>query len=132
MKKLSWRVRNKIEYAFSGKRKRLFKDIMLLHFKAQDKYVARKYPGKITLIECGTFREDFREGWENLAEGGFETYPVPNTNHKTIVKEPHLRHFAEKLNLVLEKTHNELNQKQNANGALHNTKKNDRKETVSV
>lgn len=114
--KLKWKIQNKLEWVFSDERKRLFKKIMLLHFNAQDKYIAKKYPGKITLIECATFKAEYREGWKNLAEGGFETYVVPDTNHKTIVKEPKLKFFAEKLNYVLEKTHNELNQKTNNNG----------------
>ncbi|MEO8211507.1 MAG: thioesterase domain-containing protein, partial [bacterium] len=113
--KLKWKVQNKLEWMLSNERKRLFKKIMLLHFYAQDKYIAKKYPGKITLIECGTFKNEFREGWKNLAEGGFESYVVTDTNHKTIVKEPKLRFFAEKLNFVLEKTHNELNANTNKN-----------------
>ncbi len=111
--KIKWRIKNKLEYTFSNKRKKLFKEIMLMHFNAQDRYVAKKYPGKITLIECATFRKDYREGWKNLAEGGFETFVVPDTNHKTIVKEPKLKDFAEKLNFVLQKTHNEINAAEN-------------------
>ncbi|MDQ3194605.1 MAG: thioesterase domain-containing protein, partial [Bacteroidota bacterium] len=114
--KAKWKVTNKIEYLFSNSKKRWYKHIMLTHFNAQDRYVAKKYPGRITLIECGTFKNEYREGWKNLAEGGFETYVVPNTNHKTIVKEPQLGLFAEKLNFVLEKTHNEVNNKQSSNG----------------
>ncbi|MEO6695101.1 MAG: amino acid adenylation domain-containing protein, partial [Ignavibacteria bacterium] len=114
--KTKWRIQNKIEYTFSSKRKKLFKKIMLQHFHAQDRYVAKKYPGKITLIECATFKREYREGWRNLAEGGFETYVVPDTNHKTIVKEPKLRDFAEKLNFVLEKTQNELKEMPSKNG----------------
>ena len=82
-----------------------------MHFNAQDRYIAKKYTGKITLIECATFKPEYREGWKNLAGGGFEAYTVPDTNHKTIVREPKLRFFAEKLNFVLQKTHDELNHK---------------------
>lgn len=114
--KTKWRIKNKLEWIFSDEQKRLFKRIMLLHFQAQDKYIAKKYPGKITLIECGTYKADNREGWKNLAGGGFETYVVPDTNHKTIVKEPKLRLFAEKINLALKKTHDEINSA-NTNGA---------------
>jgi len=121
--KTKWRIKNKVEYTFSSKRKKLFKQIMLQHFYAQDRYVAKKYQGKITLIECATFKKEYREGWKNLAEGGFETYVVPDTNHKTIVKEPKLKDFAEKLNFVLEKTHNELNEKSKSNGVLNSLKK---------
>jgi len=114
--KFKWRVQNKIEYVFSDAKKRWYKEIMLMHFKAQDNYVAKKYPGKITLIECATFKAEYREGWKALSEGGFEAYVVPDTNHKTIVKEPMLRFFAEKLNFVLQKTHDEVNGKSSSNG----------------
>ncbi|MEZ4690167.1 MAG: hypothetical protein R3A12_08265 [Ignavibacteria bacterium] len=55
----------------------MFKEIMLMHLRAQDDYIATKYPGKITLIECGTFKDEYREGWRELAEGGLESYPIP-------------------------------------------------------
>lgn len=116
--KIKWRIQNKLEYIFSNKKKRLYKEIMLMHFNAQDKYLAKKYPGKITLIECATFKSEYREAWRNLALGGFETYVVPDTNHKTIIKEPRLKYFAEKLNFILEKTHNELNNKFSTNGSV--------------
>ncbi len=114
--KIKWKIQNKLEYAFSSKRKKLFKRIMLMHFNAQDRYVASKYPGKITLIECATFKKEYREGWKNLAGGGFEFYVVPDTNHKTIVREPKLKDFSEKLNFVLEKTHKELETGTGRNG----------------
>lgn len=107
--KLQWKIKNKLEYIFSNKLDREYKNIMLMHFKTQDKYVAQKYPGKITLIECATFKEELRDKWRHLAEGGFESYVVPDTDHITIVKEPMLKFFAEKLNFVLEKTHREIN-----------------------
>lgn len=123
--KIKWKIQNKLEYTFSSKRKKLFKNIMLMHFNAQDRYVATKYPGKITLIECATFKEEYREGWRNLAEGGFEYYVVPDTDHKTIVKEPKLKDFTEKLNFVLEKTHKELETKSNRNGKPESSPLND-------
>ena len=107
--KINWKIKNKIEYLFSDELSRKYKEIMLMHFKAQDRYIAHKFPGKITLIECATFRQDFRDQWKELAGGGFETYVVPDTDHKTIVKEPKLKDFAEKLNIVLQKTHDEIN-----------------------
>jgi len=107
--KLQWKLKNKLEYIFSNKLDREYKNIMLMHFKTQDKYVAQKYPGKITLIECATFKEELRDKWRQLADGGFESYVVPDTDHITIVKEPKLKFFAEKLNFVLEKTHKDIN-----------------------
>jgi hypothetical protein len=106
--KALWLLKNKLGYAFSNSKQKLYKQISLIHFRAQDNYIATTYPGKITLIECGTFKVEYREGWKNLAEGGFETHSIPGTDHKNIVKEPNLKLFAEKLNFVLEKTHLEM------------------------
>ena len=115
--KATWKIKNKLKYTFSSEKKKLYNRIMLLHFAAQDRYVAKKYPGRITLIECATFKPEFRKGWEELAGGGFETYVVPDTDHKTIVREPKIRDFAEKLNFVLEKTHKEIESRGRSNGA---------------
>ncbi len=115
--KLVWKVKNKTKYIFSSEKKKLYNRIMLMHFAAQDRYVAKKYPGKITLIECATFKPDFRKGWQELAGGGFETYVVPDTDHKTIVREPKIRDFADKLNIVLERTHDEITGKIAGNGS---------------
>ena len=106
--KFKWYAENKIEYIFSNDEDRLFKEIMLMHLRAQDDYIATKYPGKITLIECGTFKDEYREGWRELAEGGLESYPIPGTDHKNIVSGPNLKRFTEKLNFVLEKAHKEI------------------------
>jgi amino acid adenylation domain-containing protein len=130
--KLKWKVWNKIEWLFSSKRKKLFKKIMLHHFKAQERYIAKKYPGKITLIECATYKDEFRQGWKNLAGGGFESYAVPDTNHKTIVKEPKLRFLAEKLNYVLEKTDTEVNSRNGVNGTAQLTQKENTLEKVNA
>lgn len=111
--KFKWHTENKIEYIFSNEEDRLFKEIMLMHLRAQDDYIATKYPGKITLIECGTFKDEYREGWRDLAEGGLESYPVPGTDHKNIVSGPNLKLFTEKLNIVLEKAHKEIRATQN-------------------
>lgn len=109
--KAIWLTRNRIKYITSSKKQKLYKKILLLHFSAQDKYIARKYPGKITLIECSAFKPEFREGWKELAGGGLDVFTVPDTDHKTIVVEPKLGEFAEKLNFVLQRTHNELSAK---------------------
>jgi len=130
--KAKWRVQNKLEYIFSNSRKRLFKEIMLIHFKAQDNYIATQYPGKITLIECGTFKDEYREGWRNLAGGGLESHHIAGTNHKSIIREPHLKLFAEKLNLVLEKANKEYQSRSNTNGAVNNTLTKTKTENVRI
>lgn len=118
--KITWKIKNKLKYTFSSEKKKLYNRIMLMHFAAQDRYVAKKYPGKVTLIECSTFKPEFRKGWQELAGGGFETYVVPDTDHKTIVREPKIRDFAEKLNIVLDKTHADIEARSNSNGRADN------------
>ena len=105
---------------------------MLIHFKAQDNYIATQYPGKITLIECGTFKDEYREGWRNLAGGGLESHHIAGTNHKSIIREPHLKLFAEKLNLVLEKANKEYKSKSNTNGAVNNSLTKTKTENVRI
>ena len=130
--KTVWKIKNRAGHVFSNSKKRIYNEIMLVHFKAQDNYIAKKYPGKITLIECATFKSEYREGWKDLAEQGFETHTVPNTNHKSIVKEPKIKLFAEKMNLVLEKTHKEINEQKSINGKHFISKKKTDTDTVSV
>lgn len=121
--KMKWKVKNKMDTIFSTEKDKLYREIMLIHFRAQDRYIAKSYPGKITLIECATFKPEYREKWKKLAEGGFEAYVVPKTNHKTIVREPKLRYFAEKLNYVLEKAHKEISESITGNGVTSSQKK---------
>jgi thioesterase domain-containing protein len=121
LRKFIWHAKNRIEYLFANKKKKLYKQIMAIHFKAQDTYIAKKYPGKITLIESGGFKEEYRERWKTLSEGGFECHTIEGTNHKTIVKEPHLKIFVEKLNDVLNKAHSEIDNNLKSNGAVNVT-----------
>lgn len=107
--KINRKIKDKIEIKFSSKEKLLFNEIKQLHFRAQDRYIAKKYNGKITLIESEETKVEYKEKWKFLALGGLEFYTIPGTTHKTIVLEPKLKEFAEKFNYVLEKTHNEIN-----------------------
>ncbi len=112
-------ILNKIEYIFSDREKRIYNEIRILHTAVQDRYIATKYEGKITLIECGHYNAENREKWKNLSGGGFETYLIPDTDHRTIMHEPYIKLFAEKLNYVLEKTHKEIEGKFQTNGAVN-------------
>ncbi len=87
-----------------------------MHFKAQDRYVATKYPGKVTLVECGTYAPENREKWRMLAEGGLESYSITGSDHESILVEPNIRLFTEKLNYILEKTNEEIDRKVITNG----------------
>ncbi|MBK8551796.1 MAG: AMP-binding protein [Ignavibacteria bacterium] len=101
-------IKEKAEYMLSDSKKKIFDEIRQIHFKAQDRYVASKYPGKITLIECANYKAENKEGWRKLAEEGLESHVIPDTEHTTIMSEPHIKLFAEKLNQILDKTNNEI------------------------
>ena len=121
--KLHRKVKETVGYLMSDSRQRRYEEIKLIHFKAQDEYVATKYPGKITLIECEAFKEETREKWKELAGGGLESYTIPGTDHKTIVTEPYIKDFAEKLNEVLKQTDDEIKNRFKLNGSETNSAK---------
>lgn len=101
-KKFIKKVKDKYELTFSSESRRRYNEIKQIHFRAQDRYIAKKFPGKITLIECEETKAEYKDKWADLAEGGLDYYVIPGTNHRSIVEEPHIRHFAEKLNKVLD------------------------------
>jgi amino acid adenylation domain-containing protein len=116
--KIQRKIKETVGYIMSDSKQRRYEEIKLIHFKAQDEYVADKYPGKITLIECEAFKEETREKWKELAGGGLESYTIPGTDHKTIVTEPYIRYFAEKLDEVLKETDDEVKSRTNKNGSF--------------
>ncbi|MBL8006957.1 MAG: amino acid adenylation domain-containing protein [Ignavibacteria bacterium] len=120
IKKLIKNLKNKYDDTFSSERKKIYNHIRQIHFKAQDRYIAKKFPGKITLIECEATKTEYRKRWESLAGGGLEFYVIPGTDHKSIVREPKLREFVEKLNFVLDKTHREVYSINESNGSAGN------------
>ncbi|MCB0726366.1 MAG: amino acid adenylation domain-containing protein, partial [Ignavibacteriae bacterium] len=121
--KMQRKIKDTVGYLMSDSRQRRYEEIKLIHFKAQDEYVAKKYPGKITLIECEAFKEETREKWKELAGGGLESYTIPGTDHKTIVTEPYIRDFAEKLNEVLKQTDDEIKSRSGKNGSVSKSNK---------
>ena len=72
------------------------------NLKALRDYVARKYPGRITLLKTGYEVADGDEtiGWGALAEQGVEVYEVPGSHHD-MVAPPHVEALARHLNACL-------------------------------
>ncbi|HMS64575.1 MAG TPA: amino acid adenylation domain-containing protein [Ignavibacteria bacterium] len=108
-KKFNKKAKDKLELIFSNERERLFKKIRQIHTDSQNRYIAKEFPGKITLIESAATKMEYREKWGKLAAGGIDYFTIPDTDHLTIVQEPKLQEFVEKLNYVLEKANNEIN-----------------------
>ncbi|MEO8664516.1 MAG: amino acid adenylation domain-containing protein, partial [Ignavibacteria bacterium] len=128
--KVSRRVKDKYELMTSSKRQKLFNEIKQIHFKAQDRYVAKKYPGRITLIECAETKKEYKDKWQTLAGGGLDYYVIPGTDHRSIVQEPMLKEFAKKLNDVLVQANNEAAAKPKSNGIMNVKKVSAGKEKV--
>ncbi len=68
-------------------------------------YVARPYPGRITLFRAedrlgGHARDPFL-GWQQVARGGLDVHEVPG-NHGTLIREPHVRVLAQRLRACLD------------------------------
>ncbi len=64
------------------------------------------YPGKITLIRAAgrgetlSRRDDPTLGWQHLAAGELEIHDI-SSDHVSMLFEPHVRTFAEKLKTIL-------------------------------
>ena len=121
-----------VGYIFSTSKQKLYLQIRELHTKAQDRYIASRYPGKITLIECGDINHENREKWNRLAGGGLETYLLPGTNHNTIMNEPDVSIFADQFNRVLDKTNLEIRNGSKVNGKADRSVMNEKSEKEVV
>jgi len=76
--------------------------------QARDEYVIQVYPGRITLLrtedqyrdEAVGIQYDPLFGWGNVVAGGIDLHYVPGS-HLSVLKEPHVRVVAEKLQTCL-------------------------------
>ena len=77
------------------------KNIEELNFAAVKDYVPQVYPGNAILFSASdlTNAYDVEDGWRKLV-GHLEVHQVPG-NHLDIIKEPHVRVLADKLELCL-------------------------------
>ncbi|MFL6350223.1 MAG: amino acid adenylation domain-containing protein [Bryobacteraceae bacterium] len=81
-------------------------EIEKANLRAERAYVAKPYPGRVTLFWCSdwSFRvfHDTRLGWSNVAREGLEVHVVPG-NHKSMWDMPNAGVFAEKVRRCLQK-----------------------------
>jgi len=81
-------------------------DLNLANSKANRKYSASVFPGKLTLFRCNSQELKLTNSsdlsWSKLALGGVEIHQIIG-KHTTIMEEPDVRDLAEKLNYCLVK-----------------------------
>jgi thioesterase domain-containing protein len=87
---------------------RMLAEIEEANARAERAYVAKPYPGRITLFWCSdwSFRvfHDTRLGWSDVADGGLEVHTVPG-NHKTMWELPNVGTLADKMKRCLRIAH---------------------------
>jgi amino acid adenylation domain-containing protein len=82
------------------------RDVKEFNSLAVRQYVPQVYDGAVTLFWASADLRaciDFVEGWRALAGGGIEVHEIPGS-HLDIVKEPHVRDLATKLDSCLRQT----------------------------
>jgi thioesterase domain-containing protein/acyl carrier protein len=76
------------------------KPLVGANLKAMESYVPQAYQGKVTLFRATGRRlkiyDPHAYGWAALAAGGVEVVEVPG-NHLTLLKEPHVKFLADRL-----------------------------------
>ncbi len=81
-----------------------FIELCKADFRATRNYVARRYPGQVTLFratqELSGKSHDPTLGWDRWAAGGVEVHIVPG-NHASMVYKPHVEVLAQKINACL-------------------------------
>jgi amino acid adenylation domain-containing protein len=106
--KVRFKVLSKIRYIVNDPKKRLFRELWVLHTTTYVKYIANKYPGKISMIEAEDLSMEHKDVWNYLADGGLESYLIPGSTHFTIMNEPYIKLLSDKLNYFLDKAHSEI------------------------
>jgi amino acid adenylation domain-containing protein len=83
----------------------VLKNIEQLNFNAVREYVPRVYSGRATLFSATdlTASFDVEDGWRQLV-AELEVHQIPG-NHLDIIKEPHVRVLAEKIDQCLQRAH---------------------------
>lgn len=86
----------------SGSRERRLRLLRHLHTLAYHRYVAKPYPGKITILRAEQTSDltDERRKWERLGTGGIEWQTVSG-RHRDLLKEPNIREVGAKLSACL-------------------------------
>ncbi|MEO6165505.1 MAG: hypothetical protein ABIP88_15345, partial [Candidatus Binatia bacterium] len=69
--------------------------ILAAYGRAVEKYIPSTYPGRVDIFMSAEGGQE-SQCWPQLAEGGVEIHVVPG-DHRTVLKEPYLKHWVGKL-----------------------------------
>jgi thioesterase domain-containing protein len=77
--------------------------VFLANDRARRRYTPQHYAGRITLIRAAerAVSSDLALGWSRWAAGGVDVYTLPG-DHYTLLKDPHVRALAERLQVCLD------------------------------
>ena len=76
--------------------------ILTIYGRAVQQYIPSTYPGRLDIFMSAEGGQD-SQCWSQLAEGGVEIHVVPG-DHRSVLKEPYLKHWAGKLENSPERT----------------------------
>jgi acyl-CoA synthetase (AMP-forming)/AMP-acid ligase II/thioesterase domain-containing protein/acyl carrier protein len=98
-------IKNEIEGMFDVSRiPEEFRLALEANYALYRNYVPKVYPGRVTLFRARTRpfaeRKSYDLDWHRLAGGGLEIIAIPG-NHSSILKEPHVRSLAQRLQACL-------------------------------
>ena len=100
VRKVRRRIRRTVQWLSSPQARRI-QHVNNVLSRAQEKYAAEIYPGRITLFWGNRQNKEWPSRWSRLAGGGLDFNEVPGI-HTTIVKEPDVQVLAEKLRASLD------------------------------
>ena len=69
--------------------------ILAIYGRAVEKYIPSIHPGRLDIVMSAEGGQE-SQCWSQLAEGGVEIHVVPG-DHRSVLKEPYLKHWAGKL-----------------------------------
>jgi amino acid adenylation domain-containing protein/non-ribosomal peptide synthase protein (TIGR01720 family) len=98
-------IKRALRYRFGGPQTRRLLRLDDANWRAVLSYQFRPYPGKVALIRSSRTavrrKNDWHLRWSEYAAGGFEWYVVPG-DHRSMLREPHVRALAERVRACLD------------------------------
>ena len=76
--------------------------ILGIYYQARRKYVPQSYPGRAIYIKSEKRNSEHQVNWRKLMAGGLEVHEVPG-DHMTIISQPNVHVWAEKLKARLDR-----------------------------
>jgi len=76
--------------------------VLDIYYRAEQNYLPQPYPGMGLYIACEKRSADHQLNWARVITGGLEVHEI-SADHPDLVKQPHVRHWAEKLKEALQR-----------------------------